>query len=160
MKKTIYLDMDGVLTDFNGRVLSLYGADSLKTRKRENWVNLVQTRQFETLDMLPSARILLDFVDSIDDVVVEILSSSGGSEFHTVVEAQKLRWLQKHGIRYKANIVPGGYKKAVYANPLSVLVDDTLQVVENFAKHGGATILHDHKFVEKTIDKLRDFLYN
>lgn len=142
----IYLDMDGVLTDFAGRYVELFGVTPEQSRADSkdfwnNWRPFVKGGNFETLDWNRGAVELLAYVASLR-VPVEILSSSGGGDTHDVVVAQKLKWLESKGIPYKANIVPGGSKKAEFAAPWNILVDDTTRVVETYRKAGGTAILH------------------
>lgn len=156
----IYLDMDGVLTDFDSQYEKLFGPVKHTVTGKErvdNWTKFVKGGNFEKLPMLESAHELLAFVENTGQPV-EILTSSGGPQFHEEVKAQKIAWLILHGIRYKANVVPGGMKKAEYASKSSILVDDTERVVNNFKKHGGEAILHVHTRVDHTITKLREFL--
>jgi hypothetical protein len=53
------------------------------------------------------------------------------------------------------NIVPGGSKKAAFAAPDHILIDDTERVVNKYRAAGGVAILHrdddiDHTFYELT----------
>jgi len=156
----IYLDMDGVLSDFNAQYKKMFGvtSDEVKGEARhKNWKQFIEQKAFEKLPFLPSAYALLDFI-SKNNLPAEILSSSGGPEFHSEVEAQKMSWLIRHGIKYKPNIVPGGMKKAAFANSSSILIDDTDRVVNNFKKAGGLAILHDHNNVNSTITQLKSLL--
>lgn len=159
MKKKIYLDLDGVLCDFEGRFAKLYGRDALNERERkqwsENWANFIERKEFEKLDWFPGGQELLKFIRQ-QDVDVEILSSSGGVKFHDEVERQKKVWLKKHSIAYKANIVPGRRRKKEYANANTILIDDTDDVVEEFRQVGGQAILHRN--VDDTKAKLKRLL--
>ena len=157
----IYLDMDGVLTDFNTRYIERFGAfpDCEDERRKHfwgNWKKFVDAREFETLDKHPFADKLLNAVESFRNkgVAVEILSSSGGGYSHDIVVEQKKMWLANHGITYKANIVPGGARKAEFADPWNILIDDTPKVVDNYLAHGGDAILH--KDVDDTIQRLSE----
>lgn len=154
----IYLDMDGVLTDFEQRYEDLFGVrpDEVKSRTKhfwDNWEDFIKGKNFETLAWHKGAVELLAYVASLR-VPVEILSSSGGEMFHDDVVAQKQKWLSDKGIPYKANIVPGGAKKAAFAAPWNVLIDDTERVVEAYRKAGGTAILHTD--VNSTIKQLAD----
>lgn len=141
----IYLDMDGVLCDFEKRYTQLYDEYPQAKRERklfsENWHDFVKTGQFEKLDYFPGAKDLMRYVDSLK-IPVEILSSSGGELYHKVVERQKKNWLSRHGITYKANIVTGRKEKAAYAKSNIILIDDTEQVIQFFNEAGGIGILH------------------
>lgn len=147
MIKTIYFDMDGVLTNFDRRYYELFGIlpGSMRDRKdfRANWKAFVDGRNFATLDLWPEAQKLVDTMAALDGFYnIEILSSSGGSDFHDVVASQKIEWLRKRGLPYKANIVAGRKLKAGFASPETVLIDDTYDVIQSFIAAGGHAIHH------------------
>jgi hypothetical protein len=161
MKVTkLYLDMDGVLCDFEKRFTELYGKDALGARDRKNfttnWPNFIMDGNFESLEWFPGGKELLDFIQNETDWEVEILSSSGGEKFHSEVAAQKVVWLCDKGIPYKANIVPGRKHKTAYATPETILIDDTEDIIVNFNAAGGVGILH--KDINETLAKLRTLL--
>jgi hypothetical protein len=142
----IYLDMDGVLTDFEKRYDELFGVRPSEAQARTShfwrfFEEFITTGQFKTLEKHKDADKLLHFVHTLG-VPVEILSSSGGPKHHDCVVAQKEAWLRNNGITYKANIVPGGSKKAELAHPWHILVDDTLHVIEKYRAAGGTAVHH------------------
>jgi 5'-nucleotidase len=160
--KTIYVDLDGVVADFDSRYEKVFGIKKElvdRTTRNSHWEKFVKGNNFEELLLLDSAVELLHFLDKVN-ANVEILSSSGGLQFHDIVKNQKLKWLKKVGINHKANIVPGGMKKGEFANKNTILIDDTKRVVDNFVKNGGHAILHDHANVKSTIEQLKKFLNN
>ena len=161
MKVTkLYLDMDGVLCNFEKRFTELYGEDALGFRDRKNfttnWPNFIMDGNFENLEWFPGGKELLEFIQNETDWDVEILSSSGGEKFHSEVAAQKVTWLCNNGIPYKANIVPGRKHKTAYATPETILIDDTEDIIVNFNAAGGVGILH--KDINETLAKLRTLL--
>ena len=138
--------MDGVLTDFEKRYDELFGVRPSEAQARTShfwrfFEEFITTGQFKTLEKHKDADKLLHFVHTLG-VPVEILSSSGGPKHHDCVVAQKEAWLRNNGITYKANIVPGGSKKAELAHPWHILVDDTLHVIEKYRAAGGTAVHH------------------
>lgn len=137
--------MDGVLADFKSRYEEKFGEFPSVSDKREqhfwdNWKVWVDDREFENLELHPSAKQLLEYVKSLPDV--EILTSTSGGYSHEIVTEQKRRWLHKNNIHYTLNVTPGGRRKAKYANNQTALVDDTEKNVYSFAEAGGYGILH------------------
>jgi len=55
---------------------------------------------------------------------------------------KKIVWLNKNGIDYLPNVVPGRRLKSSYANASTILIDDTFDVIEAFNKAGGIGIHH------------------
>lgn len=160
MIKKIYLDMDGVLTDFEGAFTGLYGKDILSMRDRKMWTQewpdfIVNKKGFATLEYWPGAIELVNFVSELG-IPVEILTSSGGLKYHEEVKEQKISWLIDHNIPFTPHVVPGRKHKKEYAGEGIVLIDDTYDVIESFNKAGGIGILH--KDLGETIERLKSLV--
>jgi hypothetical protein len=146
MIEKIYLDMDGVLCNFERRYFELYKElpGSMRDRKEFDlhWIDVIATKQFETLDWYPGAHELVEACLATG-LPIEILTSSGGIKNHNEVARQKTVWLNENGLgMWKPNVVPGRKHKAAYATPNTILVDDTPDVIQAFNAAGGVGILH------------------
>ena len=143
--------MDGVLCNFDKRYKELFDEPPNANRENKhwsgNWIEFIESHQFESLEPLPGAFDMLAYVRN-KDIPIEILTSSGslknGIGYHHLVADQKAIWLKKHGIAYKINVVQNRKMKAEYAEPNIILIDDTLDVIEAFDKAGGIGILHNN----------------
>lgn len=137
----LYLDMDGVLADFNKAYSSLrtHAADGKRFRAA-----VMEFHIFENLEKMPDADILLAGVAKIPNLRIEILTSLGTFNVEQGKEAkrQKLLWLEKHNITYNANFVHTKTEKAQYANEKSILIDDSVGCIDPFNLRGGLGILH------------------
>jgi FMN phosphatase YigB (HAD superfamily) len=160
MIKKIYLDMDGVLTDFEKRFAEKFGYPAMAVRDRKNfsieWPQFIADKEFETLEWFPGGQQLLSFIREHNHITVEMLTSSGGVKHHEEVKEQKKIWLKKMGITYKPHVVPGRKHKAKYAEPDVVLIDDTKDIIDSFNAAGGIGILHRN--VDDTINTLKELL--
>ena len=138
---TLYLDMDGVLADFNKEYVKYDPERADRKRFRDA---VLTHRIFEKLDFMPDARELLNHVSRLNGITVEILTSMGTHEptQATAAMTQKLTWLNAKNIPYKANFVNNKAQKANYATPESILIDDSVGCVSPFIAAGGHGILH------------------
>ena len=149
---TLFLDMDGVLANFDDRYEKIFGVQTNKLTKDEwdsNWEKWVESKAFENLDWFKGARDLFEFARELKETGqidrLEILSASGGQPFHDRVAKQKTLWLKSHGL-FKhldaVNIVESGLIKGEYAHHRTILIDDTRHVIRNFRNCGGIGLLH------------------
>lgn len=138
---TLYLDMDGVLCNFDKayRALDPEKADRKKFREA-----VFTYKIFEDLEFMPDAQELLNYVSKLENINIEILTSMGTYDELQGHEAktQKLYWLHKHSIPYKANFVRAKQEKANFAHERTILVDDSIGCITPFNAKSGHGILH------------------
>jgi len=141
----IYLDMDGVICDFEGKFKELFRVSPASAESRRNFGDLFhrfyKADAFATLNKMPDADLLLDYLKTIE-VPIEMLSSTARPSSNATISRQKQIWLDNHGITYPAIFVPGASLKAQYADENSILIDDTESVIDAWNKAGGTGILH------------------
>jgi len=141
----IYLDMDGVIADFNKRYKELYKiepkeADTYKTFDKF-FTMFIAERQFATLDLMPDAMMLINYLRSLK-IPTEILSSTSSEKRDAEIREQKIEWLNNHNIEFPVNLVPGKRLKKNFSNQNSLLIDDTSQNIDQWRVEGGVGILH------------------
>lgn len=156
---TLYLDMDGVLADFNKEYTKF---DPQKEDRKKFREAVIQHQIFTKLDFLPDTQELLNHVSRLNGVNVEILTSMGTHDPFQAESAkqQKLVWLGKMNIPYKANFVHNKQEKAKYATARSILIDDSIGCISPFVEAGGHGILHTNssntiRLLDSTLLQLR-----
>lgn len=141
----IYLDMDGVIADFDKKYKELYkiaprDADTYKTFDKF-FTTFIAERQFAKLDLMPDALALIEYLKSLS-IPTEILSSTSSEKRDAEIREQKVEWLHKHNLTFPINLVPGKRLKRNFSNPSSILIDDTAQNIDQWRAEGGVGILH------------------
>lgn len=152
---TIYLDMDGVVCNFEEKFAPLKPA-GVNYDKEIFAKAVMENKIFETLDWMPNGKKLIAHVRSIPGVKVEMLTSVGTHRTEQGAEAarQKTVWLKRHGIDFHPNFVKMFSEKKAYANQFTILIDDRPDCVLPFTAAGGHGILHDDRTIDHTLAML------
>lgn len=137
---TLYLDMDGVLCNFDKAYRQV---DPEKQDRKRFRTAVLDYHIFEDLEFMPDAQELLNYVCKLD-VNVEILTSMGTFDScqGTAAKYQKMSWLDKQNIPYKPNFVRCKEEKSNYAHDCAILVDDSIGCIRPFTAKEGHGILH------------------
>jgi hypothetical protein len=155
--ENIYLDMDGVIADFDKSYRSIFGVNCRDDKKKKNWNTFVLNyRGFAYLEMMPDAQELLDFIFSTNKKI-SILSCASILETYTEVTSQKIEWLEKHNLgNLPRHFTFSKAGKSQFATPTSMLIDDSIECIEPFRNPYGIGILHIN--AANTINELRKLL--
>lgn len=159
--KKIYLDMDGVLSDFD----AMLHKHSPKLKEKYGdinnnpipddilWPTIEAIPDFwANMPMMKDAKKLLSFVEGLG-IDIEILTAPSSSDKRC--KPGKLEWLEKYGIKYKVNFCRAEEKKKL-ATPNSILIDDRMDNILGWVENNGIGILHFS--ADDTIDRLKQFI--
>ena len=142
----IYVDMDGVLCNFEKRYTEMFGVIKEDARRkvfRPNFDRFIATNQFATLDIMPDFHLLVQYLNLLHDTPKQILSSTAYEKTYETISRQKREWLGDHSVWWPDPIfVPGKRHKYKFAQPDTVIIDDTYSVIEDWRNAGGIGIWH------------------
>jgi beta-phosphoglucomutase-like phosphatase (HAD superfamily) len=141
----IYLDMDGVIADFDKRYKARYKMLPREAEQHKEFdkffTQFINDGEFSTLDLMPDAMELINYLRGLK-VPTEILSSSASEKRDSLIRPQKMEWLKNNNIEFPAIIVPGKRHKKDYSNKNTLLIDDTGINIDQWRREGGIGILH------------------
>lgn len=158
-KMKIYVDLDGVISDFQGLIEEHMGMPIKDAPKGKMWSSIYHYNKyvnpfFESLPLMSDAMILWNFVTENFDHV-EILSACGNTPKDA--KEQKIRWVEKTLTGYAGiNIVVKSSDKAQFADDESILIDDRDKSIGPWIEAGGIGILHTS--AEETIKELEQYI--
>lgn len=167
VRKTLYIDIDGVLTNFSQAFfdytdISTKTVHTDKSRYMDAWNRFVDHRQFEVLPRSVHFDEIMQLAAvAALKVNVCLLTSAGGSERYSEVTQQKKQWAAANDVPYTLIVVPRGSNKAAYCRTdvdnvraRDILIDDTLSNVQQFTSAGGIGILYDKQLITLIVDKV------
>ena len=151
-KYKIYVDMDGVLVDFDGGYEKLTG---MTTREADAkgpeffWkpISKAGAKWWITLNWMPDGKQLWDYVKKYNP---ELLSAPSREE---ASKMGKRIWVKRELPGAKL-ILRSADKKQEFASPTSILIDDREKNIEQWEAAGGIGILHTD--TSSTIKKLKE----
>lgn len=157
----LYIDMDGVLADFEKKVKEIdqtYNRDDYLANskgRKSMWDAITQYQKdggelWYELDMMPDAMVLWNYVKKYPNT--EILTATGNPMYHA--DEQKLRWVKEKIGNVKVNFARKSADKAQYAEPNYILIDDAEKSIGPWTAAGGIGILHTT--AADTISKLKE----
>lgn len=141
MSRRIYLDLDGVMADFDGSFPRVFGLDHRNMADDEMWAKINSHPTF--FRDLPPMDGALEFFWSIERLKPIILTACPKSNYAHVA-MQKREWVREH-LSPDVQVLPvmGGANKPLFMHaPGDILIDDYRRNTEAWATAGGFAILH------------------
>lgn len=140
--KTLFLDLDGVMADFDGEFPRVFGLDHRDLADDEMWAKINSHPNF--FRSLPPMAGALDFFGSVKYFNPVILTACPKSNYAHVA-AQKRAWVREH-LSPNCVVLPvlGGHNKPLFMHrPGDILIDDFGKNCVAWREHGGVAIKHE-----------------
>ncbi|RLB68129.1 MAG: hypothetical protein DRH08_01850 [Deltaproteobacteria bacterium] len=152
----IFVDLDGVLADFDTHFYNICRHYPSDLSKKEKWKVVEEQYKhgsfFAKLPVIDGAKDLMKFLKPYDPI---IFTATG----HSIQSAgwEKMKWVKKHiSSKIPVICIEAGKDKAILADKDSLLIDDRAEAIVPWVAAGGYGILHTN--AESTIAQLRALL--
>ncbi len=143
MNRRLYIDLDGVLADFDGAFLETFGFDHRdpSTSDAEMWAAIHSHGSY--FRGLPPCLGALEFFESVRHLDPHILTACPKSDYANVAY-QKIGWVREHlGAGVTVLPSPGGQAKPLFMRAKGdILIDDFAKNCRAWSEHGGVAIQH------------------
>lgn len=160
MKFKLYLDLDGVLVNFDKKITELYfnyynvksTIDNITYKQGQEIIRTYNARGgnfFEDLELYPDAKEFVNKCLSLKSTEVEILTAVGFDKMAETTYKQKIAFVKKHFGDIKVNISNSGASKEKYSEEQTILVDDSFIAVTEFNKKSGLALIFNNKNVNE-----------
>ncbi len=160
----IYLDMDGVLADFNRGVKEYCNMEAPDQNEKHDpklddimWERIRKTDHFyDRLELLPGAKEMFDEIYARYKSRCEILTGVPKPERGILTAGQdKTAWTRRLlSPKVKVNIVLRKEKIRRCTGPDAILIDDYAKNIREWQAAGGTAILHTS--AENTLNQLKE----
>lgn len=155
-KRKIFLDLDGVMSDFEGHYLQLFGHVHSSVKDGRMWKNIhshdrwwVDMPKLKTHDILWAA---------IKDFNPTILTGCPPSKFAHASEGKK-EWCKQHfGEDVPVITCLSRDKFKHMANEGDILIDDMEKNCKKWEEHGGLAIQFDPEHIDFIIDEIEKLM--
>jgi 5'(3')-deoxyribonucleotidase len=157
----IYLDMDGVVADFDGYAEPIVGycTPGGKRYNDEDWKKIsANERLYLILDKCPNADRLVDEVRKLSkdyNYDVRFLTAIPRQNDVPWVFWDKIQWCGLHYPHIPVWFGPYSHDKHVHCRPGDILIDDRDTNIHDWNTAGGIGILHHDTTVDNTLEILR-----
>lgn len=147
----VYLDLDGVMADFDAYFPALFGIDHRGMADDDMWAKInAHPSYFRDMPMCPGAKMFFDRIAWLDPIILTACPKSN----YAHVARQKREWVREH-LSTRCHILPvmGGRNKPLFMHSRGdILIDDFERNTTAWKLEGGFAILH--RDFETTRDEL------
>lgn len=148
----LFLDMDGVLADFDKRAREIFGMEPHTFEEtfgtKKFWSTLLTTEDlFNSFDPMPDAFDLWNATKHLNPTVLT------GVPRGDWAAPQKRTWIARHLGEHVPVITCFARQKALHCKPGDVLVDDRPKFKDLWEKAGGTFVVHTS--AAKSLDELK-----
>jgi len=133
----VFLDLDGVFADFDGKIRELTGFWPREIPKKELWKTVYrQDDFFASLSMMHGADVLWEYFRPFKPTFLT------GAPNSLKAQAQKVEWVkEKFGPEWVTIVLPKRDKQ-LHSGPRKLLVDDNAGNIEQWVAKGGYGFLY------------------
>jgi 5'(3')-deoxyribonucleotidase len=147
----LYVDLDGVLTDFDKQFFNFFHTHTSDLSNSEVWNKIDNTDEsfWSSMDWLPNGKKLWDTIKKYNPIILTSPSN------HPSSIKGKILWMEKNLPNTPYIIEP---QKEKYAIENSILIDDKEKNIKKWIDNNGIGILY--KNPKNTIEKLNNIIEN
>jgi len=144
----IYIDMDGVVADFDTFVGGVLGREigwgTSQDLTDDEWVKLASVdRLYYQLPLMPDATKLVAYAKSLSTrFYIEFLTAIPRRTTIPSAQADKQAWITKYFPGMRMNIGPFSRDKQKWCIPGDILIDDRPSNIKEWEAAGGIAIYH------------------
>lgn len=138
MKYIIYIDLDGVLVDFEKGIRKIFTKNELENiSKNKFWEKIKKYPNFfENLEWTKDGKLLWNYVKKYNPIILS------GVPLGNWAYSQKMKWCKREIGENVSVILTLRSKKKNYSNTNSILIDDNEKTIEEWKEKNGIGILH------------------
>lgn len=162
LTNTIYIDMDGVVADFDGYAKEIlgYSTPGGKRYPPEDWAKIsANERLYLLLDKCSNADILIKEVCKLAkdwNYDVRFLTAIPRANDVPWVFHDKMQWCNLHYPHIPVWFGPYSHDKQHHCQPGDILIDDRSSNIDEWNTAGGIGILHHDTSIDNTLALLRE----
>ena len=159
--RTIYIDMDGVVADFDSYVSALLGRPigwgATQDLTDVEWERLASVdRLYFQMPLMPDATKLIAYIKSLSTRFhVQFLTAVPRRSTIPSAKDDKQAWVDKYFPGMRMDIGPYSHHKQKWCKPGDILIDDRPSNIEQWTAVGGIAIYHTGD-VDDSIKRLNE----